>query len=257
MKIVVIGGAGRVGSRIVGILTAGGFEVIAASRRTGVDLVSGVGLEVAVADADVVVDVANSPTFEDEVAVPFFETATRNLLAAESAAGVAHHVGVSVVGAEQLMGSGYFRAKLAQERLVEASGIPFTILRATQFFEFLPEIVRASMDGEVVRLPLARVQFIAAGDVASAVADIAVRTPVNGVVEVAGPDAYRLDVLVRDFMTATRDHREVTADPEALYYGARLSDETLMSGGALRFGHTDFLTWLEQTRRRGASAIAH
>jgi uncharacterized protein YbjT (DUF2867 family) len=256
MKIVVVGGMGRVGSRVVDGLSRDGHHVVSASRRTGVDLVTGAGLDAALEGAEVVIDVANSPAFSDDVAVPFFEAATRNLLEGEAAAGIRHHVGVSIVGAERLQASGYFRAKLAQERSVEISGIPFTILRATQFFEFLPEIVRSAAAGDIVRLPPARVQFIAATDVASAVADLAVRRPLNGTVELAGPDAFRLDALVRDFMMATRDHREVIADPDALYYGGHLSDETLIAGDVPRFGHTDFLTWLEQLRRL-AAAPAH
>jgi len=207
--------------------------------------------------AEVVVDVVNSPTYDSDTAIPFFETSTRNLLAAEAAAGVTHHLGISIVGAERLAGSGYFRAKIAQERLIRESGLPFTILRSTQFFEFLPEIVRSSAVDGVVRVPPARVQFIAASDAATAIAELAVRGPINGIVEVAGPDSFRLDELVRDFMLATLDRRQVIADPDALYYGSRLTDETLMTGEMPRFGHTDFLEWLEHSRRQLAAAPVH
>jgi uncharacterized protein YbjT (DUF2867 family) len=256
MRITVIGGAGHVGSKVVENLRSAGHQVVVASRRSGVDVITGAGLEGAVEGADVVIDVANPLGFEDEIAIPFFETATANLMAAESAAGVALHIGVSIVGAERLPDSGYFRAKLAQERQVKASGLAYTLLRSTQFFEFLPEIVRSGTVGDTVRLSPARVQFIAASDVASAVADLAVRRPLNDVVEVAGPEPARLDVLVQDYMTANRDHRPVVADPGALYFGSRLGDETLMAGDIPRFGHTDFLTWLERSRRHPAPAAS-
>lgn len=249
MKIVVIGGTGLVGASLVEILEDQDCEVVAASRRTGVDAITGVGLREALKGADVVVDVVNAPSFEDEVALAFFETATRRLLAEEAAAGVGHHVALSIVGAERLSGSGYFRAKVAQERQVRAASLPHTILRATQFFEFLGAILRDGDRGEEVRLSPARIQPIAADDVAIALSKLAVAGPANATFEVAGPDAFRLDEVVRAFMAATGDGRPVVPDPAALYFGTTLADETLMAGETPRFGHTEFDGWLRRWLR--------
>jgi uncharacterized protein YbjT (DUF2867 family) len=246
MKIVVMGGSGRVGANIVERLGGQGHEVVAASRRTGVDVITGVGLREALTGADVVIDVTNSPSFEDEVAMSFFETSTSRLLAMEAETGVGHHIALSIVGAERLHANGYFRAKLAQEQRVKAASAPYTVLRATQFFEFLGAIVRSSVVGDEVRLAPARIQPIAAADVAAALASLAVAAPVDATVEVAGPDPYRLDQIVGTFMAATGDSRPVVTDPQALYFGTPLNDETLMAGSIPRFGHTDFDSWLRK-----------
>lgn len=244
MKIVVIGGAGVVGASVVEILANQDHDVVAASRRTGVDVITGAGLREALTGVDVVVDVVNSPSFEDEVALRFFETSTANLLALEAELGVGHHVALSIVGAERLQANGYFRAKLVQERQVQAGAVPYTILRATQFFEFLGAIVRDGAEDDEVRLAPARIQPIAADDVAIALSRLAIAPPRNATVEVAGPDPYRLDAIAGAFMAATGDSRHVVADPEALYFGAALADETLMAGDTPRFGHTEFDRWL-------------
>ncbi|CAN5196397.1 SDR family oxidoreductase [soil metagenome] len=244
MKIVVTGGAGDVGSKVVEILERQGHQVTAASRRTGVDVITGEGLEQALVSAEVVIDAVNSPTFDDATAMRFFETSSRNILAAAGAAGAGHYVALSIVGSERLPTSGYFRAKLLQEALIKASSVPFTILRSTQFFEFLDAVVAAADDGEEIRLPPARVQFIAAQDAAAALADIADRAPLNDTVEIAGPDPFRLDELARRYLAARADARRVTADPQALYFGAALTDETLIAGAVPRFGHTEFDSWL-------------
>lgn len=251
MKIVVTGGAGVVGSKVVEILTRQGHQVTAASQRTGVDVITGEGLDEALIGAQVVVDVVNSPTFDDATALRFFETCSRNILAAAAAADVRHYVALSIVGSERLTNSGYFRAKLLQESLIKASSVPFTIVRSTQFFEFLDAVVEAAADGEEIRLPPARVQFIAAQDAAGALADIADRAPVNDTLEVAGPDPFRLDDLTRRYLAAKGDDRRVTTDPEALYFGTVLNDETLIAGAVPRFGHTEFDSWL---RARNAAA---
>lgn len=251
MKIVVTGGAGVVGSKVVEILTRQGHQVTAASQRTGVDVITGEGLDEALIGAQVVVDVVNSPTFDDATALRFFETSSRNILAAAAAADVRHYVALSIVGSERLTNSGYFRAKLLQESLIKASSVPFTIVRSTQFFEFLDAVVEAAADGEEIRLPPARVQFIAAQDAAGALADIADRAPVNDTLEVAGPDPFRLDDLTRRYLAAKGDGRRVTTDPQALYFGTVLNDETLIAGAVPRFGHTEFDSWL---RARNATA---
>jgi uncharacterized protein YbjT (DUF2867 family) len=257
MKIVVIGGAGRVGAGVVALLAGQGHEVTAASRRTGVDVITGAGLREALAGAEVVVDVVNSPSFEDEVALRFFETSTRNLLAVEAETGVSRHVAISIVGAERLSANGYFRAKHLQERMVQAAGFPHTILRSTQFFEFIEAIVRASTVGGQVWLAPARIQPIAAADAAQALAQLAVAPASDAVVEIAGPDSFRLDELVGAFMAATGDTRPVVADPAALYFGTALNDETLMAGENLRFGRTDFDAWLARWVRAHAREPAH
>lgn len=256
MKIVVMGGAGRVGASLSEILRNQGHSVTAASRRTGVDVLTGEGLPQALMGADVVVDVLNSPSFDDETALAFFEASTRRLLDLEADAGVKHHVALSIVGAERLVRNGYFRAKLEQEQRVEGAGLPFSILRATQFFEFLDAIVDDAGGADEVRLAPARVQPIAAADVAFALAQIAVSRPTNAIVEVAGPESWRLDEIVRAFLSAKGDPRPVTPDPDALYFGTRLGDETLMAGSVPRFGHTEFDAWLRRWVREHSPALA-
>jgi len=248
MKIVVIGGSGLIGKNVVKILRERGHNVVAASRSTGVDAVTGEGLAQALAGAQVVVDVANAPSWEDNAVLAFFEKTGRNLLAAEAAAGVGHHVALSVVGTDRLLASGYFRAKMAQENLIKASPIPYTIVRATQFFEFVGGIAQSATEGQTVRLPPALMQPIAADDVAAAVADVALARPVNGTFDLAGPDAIRQDDLVRRFLTATGDARTVITDPKALYYGIAVNDQSLTPGDHPRLGPTRFADWLAQNR---------
>ncbi len=243
MKIVVIGGSGLIGSKLVSRLRQVGHEVVAASPNTGVNTITGEGLAEALAGAQVVVDVANSPSFEAKPALEFFETSGRNLLAAEAKAGVKHHLALSVVGTDRLLESGYFRAKMAQENLIKASGIPYTILHSTQFFEFIDSIIKSGADGEVLRLPPALIQPIAADDVAAALADLAVGAPVNGTIEVAGPKQYRLDALAREVLAAKGDRHQVIADVHARYYGAELSDLTLTPSDHPRFAPTRFEDW--------------
>ena len=226
MKIVVIGGSGLIGTKLVNNLRQQGHEVVAASPSSGVNTLTGEGLAEALAGAQVVVDVANSPSFEDKAVLEFFETSGRNLLAAEAAAGVGHHVALSVVGTDRLLESGYFRAKMAQENLIKASTIPYTIVRATQFFEFVGGIAQSGTDGQTVRLSPALMQPIASDDVAAALADVAVGAPVNGTIELAGPEPIRLDELVRRFLSATQDPREVITDVHARYFGAELNDQS-------------------------------
>ncbi|HKQ48021.1 MAG TPA: SDR family oxidoreductase [Phycisphaerae bacterium] len=247
MKIVVIGGSGLIGKKLVNNLRQRGHEVVAASPSSGVNTVTGEGLAESLAGAQVVVDVANSPSFEDKAVLEFFETSGRNLLAAEAAAGVRHHVALSVVGADRLPDSGYLRAKMAQEKLIKASRIPFTILRATQFFEFVGAIAQSATDGPTVRLPPALMQPIVSDDVAAALADVAVEQPLNGTIEVAGPEPIRQDDLVRRFLTANRDARKVTTDVQALYYGTRLNDQSLTPGQNARLGPTRFEDWLRRS----------
>jgi uncharacterized protein YbjT (DUF2867 family) len=230
MKIAVIGGSGLIGSKLVAKLDERGHETVAASPSTGVDTLTGQGLADAVAGAAVVVDVSNSPSFEDAAALEFFDTSTRNLLAAEAAAGVGHHVALSVVGTARLTESGYFRAKLAQEELIKHSSIPYSIVRATQFFEFLDRIAAGATDGNTVRLPPALIQPMAADDVASALGRIAVGSPVNGIVEIAGPTQFRLDELIRARLSASGDRREVITDPTAAYFGITPGERTLLPG---------------------------
>jgi len=246
LKIVVIGGSGLIGSKLVKNLREHGHEVVAASRDSGVNTLTGEGLAAALRDASVVVDVSNSPSFEDAAVLQFFETSTRNLLAAEAEAGVGHHVALSVVGTERLSESGYFRAKIAQEKLIKESSIPYSIVHATQFFEFVKSIADAATDGNRVRLAHVLIQPIAADDVASAVGRIAVGTPVNGTVEVAGPEMFRLDELIRRGLGTRNDPREVVADPHARYFGAELSERTLVPGDDARLGETRFEDWLSQ-----------
>ncbi len=249
MKIVVIGGTGLIGSKLVKLLRQRGQEVLAASPDSGVNTLTGEGLAEALAGAQVVVDLANSPSFEDAVVLRFFETAGRNLLAAEATAGVRHHVALSVVGADRLPESGYLRAKLAQERLIETSGIPYTILRSTQFFEFMGRIADSATDGSRVRLPTALVQPIVSDDVVAVLADLVLGPPVNGRVEVAGPDKFQLDELVRRVLDYRNDTRTVTGDSHARYFGAELNDDSLVPGMQHRLGTTRFETWLRAARQ--------
>jgi uncharacterized protein YbjT (DUF2867 family) len=244
MKIVIAGGTGVVGAKLAELLRRQGHEVRVAARTAGVDVITRQGLDEIMVGAEVVVDVLNSPSFDDAPAMAFFETSSRNILDSAAAEGVKHYLALSIVGCERLQDSGYFRAKLAQEALIRAGGVPFSILRSTQFFEFLDAVVTDSLDGEVVRLAPARVQFIAADDVAAALADISGRAPVNDTIEVAGPDPFHLDDLVRRFLAAKRDARTVVADPAALYFGAPLGEQTLIAGATPRFGHTEFDQWL-------------
>lgn len=247
MKIVVIGGTGLIGSKTVSNLSRLGHEVIAAAPNTGVNTLTGEGLAEVLVGADVVVDVANSPSFEDDAAMAFFQTAGRNLLAAEQVAGVKHHVALSVVGTERLQASGYFRAKLAQEALIKASPTPYTILRSTQFFQFVGGIVHAAAAGDAIHLPPALIQPIAADDVAAALTTVVVGPPVNGTLEVAGPETFRLDAFAEQYLNAQQDPREVVADPEALYFGAALDDQTLIPGSGAILGETTFEDWLDES----------
>src|SRR5499426_232923 len=250
MKIVVIGGSGLIGSKLVIKLREQGHEVVAASPSSGVNALTGEGLAEALTGAQVVVDVSNSPSWEDAAVMKFFDTSTRNLLASEAAKGVEHHVALSVVGTERLLESGYFRAKLAQENLIKGSSIPYSIIRATQFFEFVKGIADFSTDGNRVLLSPALIQPIAADDVASAVGKVAVGSPVNGVVEVGGPEQFRLDELVQRYLAARKDPREVVADPHARYYGVELSERTLVPGDDAQLGETRFADWLSRSAEK-------
>lgn len=246
MKIVVVGGSGLIGSNIVSRLRRNGHEAVAASPRSGVNTITGQGLAEALAGAQVVVDVANSPSFEDRAVLEFFETSSRNLLAAEVAAGVEHHLVLSIVGTERLPENGYFRAKLAQENMIRASKIPYTILRATQFFEFVGSIIESSVGDGMVRLSPALIQPVAADDVSAVLADLAVGAPANGRVEVAGPDRFPLDELARKFLAARKDPRPVIADIHARYFGRELDDRSLVAGDSARIGPTRFQNWLSR-----------
>ena len=245
MKIVVIGGSGLIGTKLVNKLRESGHEALAASPSSGVNTLTGVGLSEALEGAAAVVDVTNSPSFEDAAVLNFFETSTRNLLRAEADAGVGHHVALSVVGADRIPDSGYMRAKVVQEALIRSAKVPYTIVRATQFFEFLGAIAGSSTDGGKVRLPPVRMQPIAADDVAAALADVTVGTPVNGIVELAGPESLPLDELVRRFLSATGDSRPVIADAHARYFGAQVNDSSLTPGDNARIGSTRFERWLK------------
>ena len=244
MKIVVIGGTGLIGSKVVEKLKQKGHEVIAAAPNTGVNTITGEGLAGALAGAQVVVDVANSPSFEDQAAMDFFQTAGRNLTAAEEAAGVKHHVALSVVGTERLQDSGYFRAKLGQEKIIKSSPIPYTLIHATQFFEFVRSIAQFSTEGDTVRLPPVLFQPMAADDVASAVAEAALAEPVNGTIEIAGPDTFTLDEPVRKVLEYDNDTRKVIADPQAPYFGIKVAEKALVPGPNPRLGSTKFDWWL-------------
>jgi len=254
MKIVVIGGSGLIGSKLVNKLREQGHEAIAASPKSGVNSITGEGLAEALKGASVVVDVTNSPSWEDAAVMTFFETSTRNLLSYGTAAGVKHHVALSVVGTERLSESGFFRAKMAQENLIKGSSIPYSIVHATQFFEFLKGLADISTDGDKVRLPHVLFQPMAADDVASAVGKIAAGPPVNGIVEIGGPEQFRIDELVRRHLASLKDPREVIADPKALYAGAKLSEGTLVPDKNARLGETRFETWLTQSAAKAAGA---
>lgn len=247
MKIVVIGGSGLIGSKLVTKLREQGHEVVAASPNTGVSTVTGEGLAEALKGASVVVDVSNSPSWEDTAVLNFFETSTRNLLTYEAAAGVGHHVALSVVGTDRLAESGYFRAKIAQEKLIKGSSIPYSIVQATQFFEFLKGLADISFDGKQVRLPHVLFQPMAADDVANAVGRIAVGPPLNDTVEIGGPEQFRIDDLVRRHLAALKDSREVIPDQKALYSGAKISERTLVPGNNVRLGEMRFETWLSRS----------
>lgn len=246
MKIVVIGGSGLIGSKLVAKLGEQGYQAVAASPNTGVNTLTGEGLAEVLKGASVVVDVSNSPSWEDKAVMEFFATSTRNLLTYEAAAGVGHHVALSVVGTDRLSESGYFRAKIAQEKLIKESSIPYSIVRATQFFEFLKGIADISTHGNTVRVAPVVFQPMAADDVASAVGRIAVGPPVNGIVEIGGPEQFRMDELVRRRLAALKDSREVIPDPKARYSGATISERTLVPGNNARLGETRFETWLAQ-----------
>jgi uncharacterized protein YbjT (DUF2867 family) len=246
MKIVVIGGTGLIGSKVVSNLRQKGHEVVAAAPNTGVNTITGEGLAEAVAGAQVVIDVANSPDFADDAVMAFFKKSGRNLMDAEKAAGVRHHVALSVVGSDRNPDSGYLRAKVAQEALIKASGIPYTIIRATQFFEFLGAIAQSSTDDQTVRLSPAHLQPVASGDVAALVSKVATMAPANGMIELAGPERIGLDDLIRRYLAAKGDTRKVITDIHARYFGAELNDKSLTPGDKPQIGSTSFETWLAQ-----------
>ena len=256
MKIVVIGGTGLIGSKVVEILRERGHDPVAAAPNTGVDTITGRGLAEALEGAEVVVDLANSPSFEDQAALDFFETAGRNIAAAERAAGVSHHVALSVVGTDRLQESGYFRAKLAQERLIKTSPAPYTIIRATQFFEFLRGIAASAIEGATVRLPHARFQPMAARDVAAAVAAAALEPPLNDTREIAGPEIFRIDEAVALVLEYDNDLHRVIADPNARYFGVKLDDSSLMPGPEAQLGATGFDWWIANVPAPKRSAAA-
>jgi uncharacterized protein YbjT (DUF2867 family) len=247
MKIVVIGGTGLIGSKTVAILRQGGHEVIAASPQSGVNTITGEGLKEVTAGAQVVIDLANSPSFEDKAVLEFFETAGRNLLAAETAAGVRHHVALSIVGTGR-WDNGYFRAKVAQEKLIVASGVPYTIIRATQFMEFLGGIAASGADGNIVRISPSLFQPIAADDVAPIVAEVALAAPRNGIVEIAGPERAPFNQIVARYLKAVGDSREVVRDPEARYFGSRVEERSLVPLGEARLGRIGLDEWLRRSQ---------
>jgi uncharacterized protein YbjT (DUF2867 family) len=248
MKIVVIGGTGLIGSKTVAILRQGGHEVVAASPNSGVNTITGEGVKEAVEGAQVVIDLANSPSFEDTAVLEFFETSGHNLLAAESAAGVRHHVALSIVGTDRTPDNGYFRAKVAQENLIKASGIPYTIIRSTQFMEFLRAIAASSVDGSTVRISSGLFQPIAADDVAAIVAEVALAAPRNGIVEIAGPERAPFNKFVARFLKAVGDPREVVGDREARYWGGRVEEHSLVPLGEARLGRMGLDEWLRRSQ---------
>jgi|SRR5579859_6898774 len=250
MKIVVIGGTGLIGSKTVAILRQGGHEVIAASPKSGINTITGEGLKEALAGAQVVIDLANSPSFEDRAVLEFFETSGRNLLPAEAAAGVRHHVALSIVGADRSPDIGYFRAKVAQEKLIRASGVPYTIVHATQFMEFLGGIADSSMDGTRVRISPGLFQPIAADDVAVIVAEVALAAPRNGIVEIAGPERAPFNEFVARYLKAVGDPREVVSDPEARYFGGRVEEHSLVPLGEARLGRIGLDEWLRRSQTK-------
>jgi uncharacterized protein YbjT (DUF2867 family) len=250
MRIVVIGGTGLIGSKTIPILRQGGHEAIAASPNTGVNTITGEGLKEAMAGTQVVIDLANSPSFEDRAVLEFFETSGRNLLAAEAAAGVQHHVALSIVGTDRTPDNGYFRAKVAQEKLIEKSGIPYTIIRSTQFMEFLRAIADSSVAGGAVRLSPGLFQPIAADDVAAIVADVAVAAPRSGIVEIAGPERAPFNEIVARYLKAVGDPRQVVSDSEARYYGARVEERSLVPLAEARLGRIGLDEWLRHSQAR-------
>ena len=250
MNIVVIGGTGLIGSKVVALLRGRGHRAVAASPASGVNTITGEGLAQALEGADVVVDVANSPSFEDKAVLAFFETSGRNLLAAEKTAGVKHHVALSVVGTEKLAESGYFRAKIAQEALIRDAGVPYTIVQATQFFEFLGGIAQSGTQGDAVHLSTASIQPIASDDVAEAVADAALGAPRHGVTQIAGPDRLSMAALMTRYFALTGDTRKIVSDPEARYFGARLADDTLVPAGEARLGKIGLEQWVAAQAKR-------
>jgi len=247
MKIVVIGGTGLIGSKTVAILRRRGHEVVAASPKSGINTITGEGLNEGIAGAQVVIDLANSPSFEDKAVLEFFETSGHNLLAAEAAAGVRHHVALSIVGIDR-SDNGYFRAKVAQEKLIKTSGIPYTIIRSTQFLEFLGAIANSSADGNTVRISPGLFQPIAADDVAAIVADVALAAPRNGIVEIAGPERAPFNEFVARYLKAVGDPRKVVSDPEARYYGGRVEERSLVPLGEARLGRIGFEEWLRRSQ---------
>ena len=252
MKIVVIGGTGLIGSKTIPILRQGGHEALAASPNTGVNTITGEGLKEALAGAQVVVDLANAPSWEDKAVLEFFQTSGRNLLAAEAAAGVRHHVAVSIVGTDRMPDNGYFRAKVAQEKLIEKSGIPYTIIRSTQFLEFIKGIADSSADGNKVRIPPGLFQPIAADDVAAIVAEVALAAPRNGIVEIAGPERAPFSEIVARYLKAVGDRREVVRDPEARYSGGRVEERSLVPLGEARLGRIGLDEWLRRSQAKTA-----
>ena len=256
MKVVVIGGTGLIGSKVVEKLKALGHDAVAAAPNTGVDTITGKGLAEALAGADIVVDVSNSPSFEDNAALSFFQNAGRNIATAEVEAGVRHHIALSVVGTDRLQDSGYFRAKLAQEQLIKSSPIPYTLLHATQFFEFIRTITQVSTDGDIVRLPPVQFQPIAADDVASALVDVTLAEPVNGTIEIAGPETFTLDAAVRRVLDYDHDARQVIADEAAPYYGVQVSDRTLVPDADASLGSIKLDWWLAHVPEPGKAASA-
>ena len=250
MKIVIIGGTGLIGSKTVPILRQGDHEVVAASPKSGVNTITGEGLKDVLAGTQVVIDLANSPSFEDKAVLEFFETSGRNLHPAEAAAGVRHHVALSIVGTDRTPDNGYFRAKIAQEKLIGTSGIPYTIIRSTQFMEFLGGIADSSADGNMVRLPPVLFQPIAADDVAASVAEVALAPPRNGIVEIAGPERAPFDEIVARYLKAVGDPREVASDPEARYWGGRVEERSLVPLGEARLGRIGLDEWLRRSKAR-------
>ncbi|QIG47214.1 SDR family oxidoreductase [Nordella sp. HKS 07] len=251
MKIVVIGGTGLIGSKTVAILRKGRHEVAAASPKSGFNTITGEGLKEAMAGAQVVIDLANSPSFEDKAVLEFFETSGRNVLAAENSTGVRHHIALSIVGTDRTPDNGYFRAKVAQEKLITSSGIPYTIVRSTQFLEFLGAIAASNVDGNMVRISPGLFQPIAADDVAAIVADVALATPRNGIVEIAGPERAPFNEIVARYLKAVGDPREVVSDPEARYFGGRVEQLSLVPLGEARLGHIALDEWLRRSRAAG------
>jgi uncharacterized protein YbjT (DUF2867 family) len=251
MKIVVIGGTGRIGSKTVAILRQGGHQVVAASPDNGVNTITGQGLKEAMAGTQVVIDLANSPSFEDKAVLEFFQTSGRNLLAAEAPAGVRHHVALSIVGTDRTPENGYFRAKVAQEKLIEASGIPYTIIRSTQFLDFLGWIANSSTDGNVVRISPGLFQPIASDDVAVIVADVAIAAPRNGIIEIAGPERAPFNEIVARYLKAVGDPRKVVRDPEARYWGGRVEEHSLVPLGEARLGRIGLDEWLRRSQAKG------